>query len=390
MDVCHNKYISQTRDAMTDVKAKTNKYSVNDGRSFVINPDLEAPGAWDTKKAFIISIGEHELRHKKIWTATILRLLATGMIEAKNGNKYKKKDELLDGFAEMLQEARNMGALRYAALADILAEGGYNAAKLDAMLTALSGDVLINAIEATLKGNGYADSTIIKTYLPDIYKAMKLFGTSVEDIALLKSRFRPMMTRVNSVEDARVIVNVNNVRAVKWEPLQSFLDGLDIETAGWKHLSVFVTLATGRRMAETHGEGTIFDIVDSHHVMFTGQLKTKGRLEGAPPYIIKTLAEASRVVAAWERLKTLRAPLSPHFVNRKLSTPLSSEMPIAIKLLFGEAGIEEYRDMRNIYAVKMLAECPVTMTANAFVARCMGHGEDDLKSANTYQKLRIV
>lgn len=380
--------MTTTNDNMTS--DATNMYYLPDGRSFVINPALKGAGAWETKKAFIISIGENELRHNKIWTAKIVRMLATGMIDAHNGKSYKKKDELLDGFSEMMLEARELGALRYAAIADILAEGGYNAAKLDAMLTALSGDELINAIEATLKGNGYADSTIIKSFLPDIYKAMKLFGTSDDDIALLKSRFRPMMKGVNAAEDARVIVNVHNVRSVKWEPIQSFLDGLDIETAGWKYLSVFVTLATGRRMAETHGEGTIFDIIDSQHVMFTGQLKTKGRLQGAPPYIIKTLAESSRVVAAWERLKTLRPPLSPYLVNRKLSTPLSSEMPIAIKLLFEEAGIKEYREMRNVYAVKMLSDKPVTMTDNAFVARCMGHDEGDITTANTYQKLRIV
>ena len=143
-------------------------------------------------------------------------------------------------------------------------------------------------------------------------------------------------------------------------------------------------------MAEIHGIATSFHATDNEHVMFTGQLKTKEREQGAEPYIIKTLADASRVVAAWERLKELRGTLSPHDVNRKLSKPLSSEMPASILALFNAAGIQRYKDMRDIYAAKMLEYRPVHITANAFVARCMGHGADDLSTANTYQKIRIA
>jgi hypothetical protein len=377
---------------MENTEHQTNRHFLPDGRSFIIDVTKESPEAWATKKAFIISIGEHELGHNKMFSAAVLRLLATGMIAVTENGKRKTKAELLEGFTALIAEARELGALRYDALKAMLADGGYSSERLDMMLSALSGDALVNAIEASLKGNGYADSSIVKTYLPDIYKAIKAYGgENAEDtIRLLKHRFSPTTKAVNAADDANVVEHSNSVRPVFWEPIAAFLDGLDIDSASWKHLSVFLALATGRRMAEIHGTATAFHATDNEHVMFTGQLKTKEREQGAEPYIIKTLADASRVVAAWERLKTLRAPLAPHDVNRKLSKPLSSEMPASILALYDASGILKYKDMRDIYAAKMLDDKPVTMTANAFVARCMGHGADDLSTANTYQKIRIA
>lgn len=381
-------YATESTTAATD----TNKLFLPDGRSFVINPSKESPEAWATKRAFIISIGEHELAHNKIFTAAVLRALATGMMDITMDGKRKTKSELLDGFTRLIAEAREMGALRYEEMKTALDEGGYNSSKLDAMLSALSGESLVDAIESTLKGGGYADSTIVKTYLPDIYKAMAAYGgeSAIDAIRLLKNRFSPVTKAVNAADDANIVEHAHNVRPVLWNPIATFLEGLEIESAGWKDLSVFLALATGRRMAEIHGVATSFHATDNEHVLFEGQLKTKEREQGAPPYEIRTLADASRVVAAWERLKTIRAPLAPEAVNKKLSKPLSSEMPLAIRKLYATAGILKYKDMRDIYAAKMLEHRPVHVTSNAFVARCMGHGADDLSTANTYQKIRIV
>jgi hypothetical protein len=377
---------------MENTEQQTNRHFLPDGRSFIIDVSKESPEAWATKKAFIISIGEHELAHNKMFSAAVLRLLATGMIAVTENGKRKAKAELLAGFTALIAEAREMGALRYEALMSKMKDGGYSSDKLDMMLSALSGDALVDSIEATLKGNGYADSSIVKTYLPDIYKAIQAYDkeNSEDTIRLLKHRFSPMTKAVNATDNAIVVTNSHNVRPVYLEPITAYLDGIEIETAGWKQLSVFLILATGRRMAEIHGTATAFTFIDNDHVMFEGQLKTKGREEGAKPYAIRTFADASRVVLAFERLCSLRPPLSPEAVNRKLSKPLSSEMPADIKAFYQHANITQYKDMRDVYAARMLEYKPVTMTANAFVAGCMGHGSEDISTANTYQKIRIA
>ena len=377
---------------MEATATNSNRLFLPDGRSFIIDPAKESPEAWATKKAFIISIGEHELKHNKMFTSDVVRALATGMIAVKTDGKRKIKSELVKGFEALIKEAREMGALRYEALMATMKDGGYSSDKLNAMLSALSGDALVDAIESTLKSHGYAASTIVKTYLPDIYKAMAAYGGegAADTIRLLKNRFSPITKAVNAEDDAAVATNSHNVRPVYLEPITAYLDGIDIETAGWKQLSVFLILATGRRMAEIHGIATAFTFIDSEHVMFAGQLKTKERAEGAEPYAIRTFADASRVVTAWERLCSLRPPMSPSDVNKKLSVPLSSEMPKSIKAFYANANITQYKDMRDIYAARMLEYKPVTLTANAFVAGCMGHGADDLSTANTYQKIRIA
>ena len=366
------------------------RHYLPDGRSFVVNIDGHSQ-AFSEKKAFIVSIGEHSLRHEKCWNVATLRMLATGIISVKEGKKNKTKEQLLDSFAEMLKEARELGALRYQALISAMQDSGYNAQKLEKMLAALSGQELVDSIAASLKGQGLADASIVKTYLPDIYKAIRAYGDAdAEDvIKMLKASFFKTQQAVNELDKAAVIQYCNNVRPIRLEPLQGFLDGLDITSASWKELSVFLILATGRRMAEIHGEATSFSYIDEHHVMFEGQLKTKGRGVTAP-YSLYVFADARRVIEAWERLCSLKPPMSPEAVNKKLSKPLSSEKPVSIAALYATSGIEQYKDMRDVYAARMLLQKPETMTANAFISRCMGHGADDIATANTYQKLRIV
>lgn len=372
----------------------TNKYFLNDGtgRSFPINVDGENTAAWADKKAFIISVGEQELAHNKAFSVAVLRQLAVGMISVKEGKKNKTKAELIEGFAELIREARELGALRYEALQTLINDAGFDAKRLDMMLTSLSGQALASAIENSLRSGGYVTSSIVKTFLPDIYKAIRAYGNEdAEDVVrLVKNAFHEDMQAVNDASEARIMENSNNVRPIKWEPLQAFLDSLDINNASWKELSVYLALATGRRCAEIHGEATAFTYIDDANVMFTGQLKTRDRDEENAPYPIKTYVPSSKLIAAWERLCILKPPMSPDAVSKKLSKPLSSEKPLSIEKLYKASGLEQYKDMRDVYAAKRVLERPLHLTPSVFVGKCMGHSQKHIKAAETYQKIRIM
>jgi hypothetical protein len=370
----------------------SNKHFLPDGRFFIINTDKESPTAWNDKKAFIISVGIHELKHNKVFTAKVIQLLATGMIGITKDGKRKTKSELIEGLEELIKEARELGSLELSNVEQRLKDSGFNSAKLDILLASMSGVQLVDGIEAILENNGFADSTIVKTYLPDIYKKIRLNGgdNCEETVRLLKFRYQETTKDVNAKTQSIVVHNSHNVRPIDVKYLNRFIDSLDLEKASWKELSVYIALSTGRRMAEVHGIDTKFEYVDNETILFTGQLKTKDRSVGNKPYQIHVFCEAVNLVKAWERLKILRQPLEPEAVNKLLSKPLSTELPTHLKLLFEQAGITKYKDMRDIYAARMLQFKPENMTANAFVGSCMGHGENDLNTAETYQKIRIV
>lgn len=369
----------------------SNTYCLPDSRSFVINPDPNSKD-WNDKCAFIQTIGTEEMRYNKIFTAEVIRLLATGMIKVKEGGKRLTKNELIEGFEKLIAEKKALGAARLDDLNKLIQNTGYNHQVLDNLLASLSGQELADNIQTSLEVSGFADSTITKTYLPDIYKKIRLRDNpdNEEVVRLLKRMYRETNVKVNKETDAVVVVNSSNVRPIKTTPLDNFINKLDIAKANWKELSVFLALTTGRRMAEIHGISTKFEYVNSDTVLFTGQLKTKDRSVGSFPYEIHTFCDAERVVKAWERLSILRSPLVPEMVNKLLSKALSSELPLSLKAIFEESGITKYKDMRDIYATRMVEFCPVNMITNAFVGRCMGHSEDDLKTANTYQKIRII
>lgn len=372
---------------------KTNKHFLPNGESFVINVKKDEDiGAWEKKAAFIVSIGEAQLAHNKMYTAAVIRLLATGIVDIKANGKHKTKAELLYALSGLIASYRERGALAFEELAQALSDGGYNAKTFQAMLACLHGEQLANAIEASLR-NRYAASTICKTYLPDIRKALVAAerADAQDVIELLFNSFKPDRLAVDKATEGKRMELCSDRKAVSWDNIQIFLDNLDIDKASWKELSVYLALATGRRQAEIHGTATSFSFIDNEHVMFSGQLKMKNRADGKSSFPIRCHVPAVNVIAAFGRLCKLMSPMEPAAVNKKLSKPLSSDMPIALKAFFSKANISKYKDMRDIYAAKMAEEwTDKSITLSVFISGCMGHSEDDDKTAQTYQKIQLI
>jgi hypothetical protein len=382
----------------------TNIHYLPDGRHFIINPAKESnSAAWEEKTIFIANLTVGEMRKNPVFTAKVIQQLATGMVNITNQpGKRKTKDELINLLADLGREHRAFKLLNLDKLDIHTSESGFNYKQLNVMMDSLGGKLLAETIWKLLNNNGYTDSTIIKTYLTDIYKRIRLREPEEWCVAIkhLKYLSHDMMKKVNYNSDTVVYENSRNVRPIKLAPLEKFMDNLDIDKASWKELSIFIALATGRRMGEVHGIKTIFTYIDDETVLFEGQLKTKNRPGGNPAYPIHVFCNANHLISAWERLKTLQTPKAPELVNSLLSKALSKDLPKYLKALFEDtkvpgyaddkSGITKYKDMRDFYAARMLEFRPAHETPDYFVAQCMGHGGQDLKTAGTYQKIGVV
>ncbi|WP_414579293.1 protelomerase family protein [Anabaena sp. CCY 9402-a] len=152
----------------------------------------------------------------------------------------------------------------------------------------------------------------------------------------------------------------------------------------WKRVSIAMVIATGRRLAEVHQSSTIFELVDSHHVAFKGQLKVKGDaakyFEDNPSYEIPVLVGADLVVVGHQWLKDNGKVVdSPEGVNRRYSGDISD----AVKVLKGRLGIEHkfftYKGLRTIYAQSCNAIFNNSDPDNTlFLAKILGHGRGEL------------
>lgn len=376
----------------------SNFYFLRDGRNFLNNPELEADpdAARKAKKAFLLTINSTDLTTDKLWTVEAIRALATGLVPVKADKKRLNKQQLVESLQAYIQEEK---ALVLVSAQDILLnlkECGYNPEELLKMLSNMHGLALVNEVEKSILLNGYAPTTIVKTVMPDVVKLINSHYQGEDRafvISELRRKFSSVNKDINEATRLKVAKQNNERRPVYYKVLADHVESLAlrIDELSWKELSVCLAFATGRRMAEVHGSATILEMSDvPGAVRFSGQLKTKGRGD-VGSYDILTLLAPDDVIRMHQRLKDLgKADFSPEDVHRKLSKPLSSELPISLREVFKKAGVTQYKDLRDIYASKISELRPANMTDVAFISKYLGHGENDISTALTYQKLYLV
>ena len=391
---------------MTIITSSPNIYCLPDHTTFIIDPKKESDyqKAFDAKVNLITSIGETALTKNAMFNATVIRLLATGIVDVTTNNKRKSKSELLELLTSVIKSERERQLFILKNTTNQLSEGGFSGTKLQGLLEKFEGKELFEQIVKMLDGGDYAESTIVKTWLPDIHKAIKTYGNTENDTVMgddneiekrgtsshLTRHYDAMAKRVNVTTNNKLVEKCGDRLQVKWSEINDYLESTDIFKVGWKELSIYIALATGRRQGEVHGIKTHFEVIDPNYLMFTGQLKVKDRVDGDKPFPIQTLVDSAKVIVAWERLCKLKPPMDSNTVNKKLSIPFSRELPTGLRTFFNRAGLKQYKDMRDTYAAKMMEFKPSDKSSNYWLARCMGHSESDLKTSCSYDKVQLV
>ena len=379
---------------------------LTNGLSFTINPEIEEnpSEARTAKKLFVRGLNVVDLSTEKAWLSTSIRSLATGLIPIGDGSKkWASKAILIERLITYINEERlalNDSIETHSLYAkETLAECYINPQYLSKLISTLSGKDLVDAVVASILKSGLAPSTTIKTVIPDVvkiinaeYKGVDKYGVSdkIFVISHIHLRFKIMRQEVDNVTNFNMVAKCHNRAATHWNVLYEGITKIfnNVETATWKELSIVIAFATGRRCAEVHGTNTVLSYVDDSHLLFKGQLKTKGR-DFEAPYVIPVLYDAKTVLRAWELLKASGKIYSPEKANTALSKPLSTELPINLKMLKEKSGIKQYKDFRDSYAAKLLEVKPEVVSTNAYLSKMMGHGEFDVETAATYDKRYI-
>lgn len=386
----------------------SNIYGLKNGQTFIINPSEESnpTEARQSKKTFLLGINLADLStDKTVWSAEAVRKLATGLVPVTcpkadgKGTKRSTKDILIARLESYIAEEKALLVAKSSEVLETLELNSYSTTHLLKLISTMRGDDLVNSIELSLFATGYANATICKNLVPSIVKVLadRYEGSDKSQvIGGIYSKFRSMTKELNNEYKAKVAANNAAQTLVTYKPLIDF--ATDVVTRikqgtslSWKEVSIALALVTGRRMAEIHGKATSFTTNDTQGTLtFKGQLKTKERAT-EESYDIPVLLPTEDVLLLWSELcKTDRQFDNPSDVNRKLSKGFSTELPVSIGKLFKSTGVTKYKDLRDIYAARILKDKPVGVSASSLISQVLGHGEDDIQTASSYQKIDIV
>lgn len=155
-----------------------------------------------------------------------------------------------------------------------------------------------------------------------------------------------------------------------------------------QELVAAICLLTGRRMTEVLSTAKFKLIGRSlEKVVFEGQLKKRGMDKG---YEIFTLYNSAKLVkSALKRVRTLTDVRGLN--NDQISNKYRTRINGMVLRLFNEyIGYCTCKDLRDVYAtIATRLHKEEGQSVNSFLHEILGHEENDLATANTYQKYYI-
>lgn len=168
----------------------------------------------------------------------------------------------------------------------------------------------------------------------------------------------------------------------------------------YSNVAAGLLLLSGRRPIEILKVGEFEPLKD--RLYFTGQAKTKGREDVPEGYEIPVLCNPELFVDAFDRLRMLKdcRNMSNENVNRNVQNKVVEKIKKKFSPLCPE--INSCSDLRKVYGavcifkykhlnqIRWIAKGKRNPAYAALLRNILGHGEDDVTTAQSYEKFEIV
>jgi hypothetical protein len=161
-----------------------------------------------------------------------------------------------------------------------------------------------------------------------------------------------------------------------------------LDSEKYSELVCALCFLTGRRMAEILKTAKFSSYKKSDSMLsFRGQLKKRENFGVYPVYTIGKSADKCKVALDKVRDKIEAKKMTIEQINRKYEKTVNSKCMLEFNCFLGRCSAH---DLRKAYATicTSLYKKP-NQTTNSFLASILGHGSDDLTTANSYQKYYI-
>lgn len=232
-------------------------------------------------------------------------------------------------------------------------------------------------------------------------RALTNYRNAVKNAGLDTEKTKTVLDRLilSNAEKGKLIDSKNKEISAthsKLRPIYEIDTYIDVangllDDSGYLLQIVGLCALTGRRAAEIGCTAT-FEVIenDPTKILFSGQLKTKGRGE-LDAYTIPVLGDSAKIV---ETLQTIREKKAV-YINEpeKFHNAASKELNRRVKKLFPFVSDDRLsvKDLRAIYAeLNYMFNDDPTITKNSYMASVLGHGVDDLTTVNSYLDFYIA
>lgn len=244
------------------------------------------------------------------------------------------------------------------------------------------------------------------------YPVMTIINHFGEALSFLFSEYKTKQNEkyrqrveVRSSDEKRITLDMSNYIEKAFKVLTiAANDGINLTDVDWRDVSCALALVTGRRMAEIHLSAT-FRQVDSHEVIFTGQLKGKSRkIDGENlrdvEFRIPTLVPAELVVKSLEWLesngKRLDRSDDAERVNKRWGKVLSEKIkeswmvvPDEVWQAVDPKDKMTYHKLRGAYFVAVMGSMQGTFSSMKRKAPEI-LGDKDLTAIEPYERFDIA
>lgn len=200
--------------------------------------------------------------------------------------------------------------------------------------------------------------------------------------------------RVNEDYRVKIVEKVSNQKFMDAEVVLPEMYRL-LNSLSWVDMAVGLMLACGRRPAEVMCTADFVTTGSSDTVLFTGQLKTKTRTD-VEAIEIPVLCGSELFMLVWERFIDTRPIIDLETYKKvdKYRKTVTRDMEKNKNLVSYDGNKKipsSPKCCRLFYAAYCIENLkPNGMSANAFASQILGHGENDVNTANSYQQFTTL
>jgi integrase len=223
--------------------------------------------------------------------------------------------------------------------------------------------------------------TSIRAYLTMYRRFLKTDNSKIINSLKVKSSVQNKIQRDYDKKLSKTQKKLSKVKNID-KMLNLAVELLDSESVS--EIVSGLCLLTGRRMTEILKTAKFKNSRNSKKVMlFEGQLKT----EEQRTYEIYVLRDSKKECKkALKRLRLLvnTKKMSNYEVSRKYETSVNAKVNAYFQSYIGKCSAHDLRKVYATYCSEHFKE--KSQTVNSFLSQILGHGSDDIKTANSYQK----
>lgn len=228
----------------------------------------------------------------------------------------------------------------------------------------------------------------LRRALTNYQNAVKKSKLSDEQKAIIKKKLVTSFEERELLKKAEVMQVSNDMRNLK--PIYEIDKYIDVAItllteSSYLAQATGLCALTGRRAAEIGATGK-FELIegDTTHVLFSGQLKTKNRVDIAP-YVIPVLCDAEKIVSTLNAIREKK----PDFINNpeKFHDAASKELNRRVKRFFPFVSDTPLaiKDLRSIYGeLNFMFKDNRTIAKSKYISSILGHTEDDITTGQSY------